>query len=93
MGLASDILRKASVILLDEDHIRWPLSELNDWLNDGIKATILAKPSASSTTIAIQLREGTLQEVPTDTDPVPLSLVRLVRNLKSERLHQSLLRA
>ena len=48
MPKASEIMKLAGVQLLDEDHIRWPLTELADWVNDGVKAIVLAKPSASS---------------------------------------------
>lgn len=83
MTAAAEIMRKASVLLLDEDHVRWTLPELADWLNDGIKAIILAKPSASSRTLAVELQPGTLQRVPTVGDPKPFSLLRIVRNLKN----------
>jgi hypothetical protein len=38
MPKASEVMKRASVLLLDEDNIRWPLSELADCINDAVKA-------------------------------------------------------
>lgn len=77
---AAEILTDVSVILHDEDHVRWPLSELAKWLNDGLRATVLAKPSAKSQSVVLSLAEGTHQKL-ADTH---LSLLRITRNIKSE---------
>lgn len=81
MATGTEIMTRAGVMLLDEDHIRWQLSELAGWINDAVKAVLLAKPSANSKTISISLQAGTLQNVPAAGDPTPISLIRLVRNL------------
>lgn len=77
------IMEAAGILLLDETYVRWPLAELAKWINEGVRAIILAKPSAKSTTIAVQLQKGTLQSVPQTGDPQPLRLLSIVRNLKS----------
>ncbi len=85
MPQARDIMKRAGVLLHDTEHVRWPLSELADWINEAVRAIILAKPSAHSMSRVVTLVEGTLQKVPTDAgaeDPEPLTLVRLVRNMK-----------
>ncbi|MBD9539920.1 hypothetical protein IB276_10685 [Ensifer sp. ENS04] len=84
MPKASDIMRLAGVQLLDEDHIRWPLTELADWVNEGVKAIVLAKPSASSLSSPIQLAKGTYQVLPaTIAGKAPLQLIGINRNLAS----------
>ncbi|EHK57637.1 DUF6682 family protein [Allomesorhizobium alhagi] len=84
MPTGQEIMERAAVLLNDEDHIRWPLNELRDWINDGIKAIVLAKPSASTSSRILTLAVGTLQSVPATGTPTPLMLVRIVRNLKSQ---------
>ncbi|MFC3074912.1 phage adaptor protein [Shinella pollutisoli] len=83
MIVASDIMTKAGVQLLDEDHIRWPLAELAGWINEGVQAIVLAKPSASCTTVALPLQKGTRQILPDAIDDkATLQLVGINRNLK-----------
>lgn len=85
MPQARDIMKRAGVLLNDEDHTRWTLSELADWINEGVRAIILAKPSAHTTSRTVALEQGTLQQVPTEGAPEqPLALVRLVRNMKGD---------
>ncbi|AAL49590.1 unknown [Sinorhizobium phage PBC5] len=84
MPKASEIMRLAGIQLLDEDHIRWPLIELADWVNEGVKAIVLAKPSASSKSAAIQLVKGTHQTLPGTIDgKATLQLIGINRNLVS----------
>lgn len=40
------ILRRADVILQDSN-VRWPLSELQDWLNDAYRAIVMQRPDAN----------------------------------------------
>lgn len=82
MPTARSIMEQAGIVLHDEDHIRWPLAELAGWINLAVKAIILAKPSASSRSVVIELAEGTLQHVPQTGTPTPLSLLRIVRNIE-----------
>lgn len=85
MVTGREIMQLAGVLLNDVDAVRWPLSELCDWINEGVRAIVLAKPSASSTSVVLKLAVGTLQYINADAAPaVPLSLVKIVRNLKSD---------
>jgi len=77
------ILEAASGLLLDEQNVRWSLPELTGYLNEGIKALVLAKPSASTRSIAVPLVEGTLQYVPQTGTPSPLRILSITRNLAS----------
>ncbi|UXS01087.1 DUF6682 family protein [Agrobacterium tumefaciens] len=82
MPKASEVMKSASVLLLDEDNVRWPLSELADWINDAVKAIILAKPSASSRTAQYPLEQGTYQKIPETLDGVtPLQLLGVNHNI------------
>jgi hypothetical protein len=64
MPAAKEILGRAVTLLLDQSNVRWPLAELNDWLNEGVRAIVLAKPSASPLTTNLTLVKGTLQTLP-----------------------------
>lgn len=83
---AAELFRRAAVILNDDEFTRWTLPELLDWLNEGQRAIVLAKPSANPVSVALSLQEGTLQALPAAAeaaDPVYTALLRIVRNLKS----------
>ncbi|MEK1928574.1 MAG: DUF6682 family protein [Pararhizobium sp.] len=86
MPTGREIMELANVILNDVDNVRWPLREIAKWINEAVRAIVLAKPSASSATTAIQMVAGTLQRVPETGVPTPLALTRLVRNLKDNTL-------
>jgi hypothetical protein len=80
---ASDIMNKAGIQLLDQDHIRWPLSELALWINEGVRSIVLAKPSASCVTVALPMTKGTRQGIPGSIDgKTTLQLVGINRNLR-----------
>lgn len=75
--LARELMERVRTIIQDATSVRWPLPELCMWLNDGQKEIILQKPSASSRTVEIPLREGTLQAIPDEF----IMLLRVVRNV------------
>lgn len=70
-------LARASVLLQDVTNIRWPQSELLDWLNDGQREIVLKKPNASVRNTAFTLAVGTKQQLPADG----VQLIDVVRNL------------
>jgi len=74
----SDLLTRASTILQDDAHVRWPLPELVNWINDAMRAVILAKPSANAQSLPLSLVYGTRQSL---TNASHLALLRLPRNL------------
>lgn len=76
-------MERAGILLNDEGFVRWLPSELCQWLNDGIKAIILAKPSAKTETRVLTLAEGTLQAIATVAGaPTPLALISINRNIR-----------
>ncbi|CAN7305485.1 hypothetical protein LJR231_001571 [Phyllobacterium sp. LjRoot231] len=84
MTTGRKIMELANIILNDRDNVRWTLPEITRWINEAVRAIVLAKPSASSTSTAVQMKAGTLQYLPATTQEgaTPLALTRLVRNLK-----------
>ena len=85
MRTAQDILEAASGLLLDEGFVHWTLPELCRWLNFGLDAITLQKPSASAVTTGVPLVRGTLQTLPDGY----ASILRPVRNIagpKADRM-------
>lgn len=60
----SDVLSRVSIILNDEDFVRWPKEELIDWLNDGAAEIVIRRPSAHAVTESVPLVAGVLQALP-----------------------------
>jgi len=77
---ASTIMTSAAVLLFDEEHIRWPLAELAAWLDEGVCAIVVVKPSASSVTMTLELEKGTKQKLPDDASI--LQLLDILRNVE-----------
>lgn len=47
---AAEIIRRVGAILQDEDHVRWTVPELLEWINDGARETIVRRPAARAMT-------------------------------------------
>src|SRR5687768_15593281 len=77
---ATQVMTLAGRVLNDEDATRWTQPELAEWINEAVKAILLAKPSAYSVTEVLSLAAGTYQTVPAEY----LSLLRVVRNITDE---------
>jgi hypothetical protein len=77
MRTAQDILKSVGDILLDADYVHWTLPELCGWLNYGLDAITLQKPSASAVTVNVPLVRGPLQTLPANY----VSILRPVRNV------------
>jgi len=70
------LLNNAVVLLQDPTHVRWPLPELLQWLNDGQREIAATKPNAWIRNATIPLVPGTKQTLPADA----VSLIDIVRN-------------
>lgn len=79
---ASDIMKSAAVLLLDEDNVRWPLEEIAEWIDEGVNNIVLVKPSASSVTVTLAMAEGTKQKLPDNQGIV--MLLDIIRNVGGE---------
>lgn len=77
---AGDVLRRASVILNDEDFVRWTKAELFDWVNDTAAEIVLRRPAARAVTGVVPLVAGTLQTLPASG----LLLIDIIRNVKAD---------
>lgn len=85
MFTGRDIMERASRLLNDEDHIRWTLAEMAQWINEGTLAIVLVAPQACSASRIIELGVGALQYVPVtvETYPRAVRLLSVPRNLKT----------
>lgn len=77
--LASELIERAQIIIQDVLGVRWPLTELCMWLNDGQRDIAVQKPSANSRITELPIKEGTRQEL----DAKFVALLRPVRNLEA----------
>lgn len=78
--LASDIISRARLVLLDADGTRWADSELLSWINSGQRFIALVRPDAVSSNFTITLAAGTKQAIPADG----FRLLDIVRNIKPD---------
>lgn len=60
----SDILSKVSIVLNDEDFVRWTKAELIGWLNDAAAEVVIRRPSAHAITAQVPLLVGAYQTMP-----------------------------
>lgn len=76
MASAQEIIDKASIILQDKDHIRWPTSELLGWISDGQREIATFCPESNTVVGDITLAGGTRQSLPS----AGICLIAIVRN-------------
>lgn len=73
------IVSRAQTILQDTTGIRWPTTELVDWINDAQREIVLFKPDAGATTAVIAMAVGTKQDIPAGGN----RLLRVIRNMSA----------
>lgn len=79
--LASAVIEKAQIVLMDATGTRWPVStELLRWLCDGQREVLVYKPNAFVKNLAVKLDAGTRQSIPADG----VQLIDVVRNMGVE---------
>jgi hypothetical protein len=66
--------------LLDDDNERWTREELNTWLNEAQRVTVVLKPNAGALNTNIRLVPGTKQALPVDG----VSLLKITRNMGAD---------
>ena len=79
--LASSIISRARVQLIDPDGTRWSDADLLKWLSDGQRTIVAMAPGAASTYATVQLAAGTLQTIPADGH----MLLYITRNMGTDR--------
>lgn len=81
MIAVADILERVSLVMQDEDFIRWTKSEWIAWINDAAKEIAVIRPAVSATHQTLTLVEGVVQTLPTGSQ----LLIDLTRNLPNGR--------
>jgi hypothetical protein len=61
---AQNILDRASMIIQDLTNVRWPASELLNWLNDSRRELAVLRPDIYSQSTTLSLSAGAKQELP-----------------------------
>lgn len=74
-----DLIARAKTILQDEDSVRWPLSELQWWINDGYRETLVLRPDSNTITAEFTCAAGPRQVI-TTVFPNATRLVSVLRN-------------
>lgn len=75
--IASDVMSRAKTILQDAGAVRWLLTELATWINDGVREIAIRKPSATAANVILELDAGTRQSIPAGY----ASLIRVYYNV------------
>ena len=78
----TDIIRRVEDVLQDTN-IRWPRTELQNWMNETYLAITLARPDANAKTGSFTCVAGTRQVLTADF-PSGLRLLDVTRNLASD---------
>ena len=71
------LINRAGLVLQDEEHIRWTIAELIEWINEGVGAIIRLKPSAGARRGAFALKPGARQTL----DGADIQLIDITCNL------------
>ena len=72
-------IQNAAKILNDPDHVRWSLSSMAEYLNQGIREILRVRPDANAKVMLVQLTAGTRQTLPAKAQ----SLISIDRALPS----------
>ncbi len=57
-----NIVKRAQTILQDTTATRWPLTEIQDWLNDAYKEVVIHRPDANTASTTVSLAAGARQK-------------------------------
>lgn len=79
---AREVLEDAITILQDPSNVRWPLPELRNALNAGLRAMATLQPRSTSKTQTLTLVEGTQQSLPAGVHLI----LRAVRNVSGPEI-------
>lgn len=71
-----DIVKRAQTILQDTTATRWPLVELQNWLNDAYKEIVIQRPDSNTASTTVSLATGARQKC---QDPASINLPNLLR--------------
>lgn len=71
-----DIVKRAQTILQDTTATRWPLTELQNWLNDAYKEVVIHRPDSNTASATVTLAAGARQKC---QDTASINLPNLLR--------------
>lgn len=74
----ASLITRAATLIQDATAVRWPRTELLDWLNDGQREVVLLKPEASVTNAATVLTASTTRQTLPSTG---IQLIDITRNM------------
>lgn len=74
------LVNKAQTILQDVTSVRWPVLELQGWLNDSYREILILRPDSNTLTGSFTCAAGARQVITTQF-PNALRLIEVVRNL------------
>ncbi|AFN39123.1 structural protein [Burkholderia phage BcepMigl] len=77
---ATELITRAGNVLQDEDHVRWEVPELLEWINDAAREAIVRRPAARSVAAVLSLVAGTRQALPERG----VELLDVVRNMGAD---------
>lgn len=60
----STLIERIGILLVDEDHERWPVEELIHWINEALSEILNRRPAAFGTTSVHSLIAGAKQNAP-----------------------------
>lgn len=91
---AQSILQRVVTTLIDEGNVRWTVTELIRYLNDGQREIVTYRPDATATTASVALVAGARQTLPTTAYKL-LDVIRNTSGAKSavRKVDQKLLEA
>lgn len=75
-----ELVSKAQTLLQDTTNVRWPVTELQGWLNDAYREIVNLRPDANTQTGTFTCSAGARQVV-TDVFSSALRVVEVVRNV------------
>lgn len=79
---AESIVNKVAVLIQDTTNIRWPKSDLYDYLNAGQREIVLLKPNAYVKNTSFTLAAGSKQTIPADG----VDLIDVPRNTSGQAI-------
>lgn len=88
---AQSIVQRATGLLQDPTSVRWPVSELVRFLNDGQREIVMARPDAVNTTATMTLTAGTRQDLDdAGLTVTPIKLMEVTRNMAATSTKQAI---
>lgn len=76
----STLIKRAGLLLQDEEHIRWTVAELIDWINEAAATLVVMRPGAGARLDSVSLSAGSVQIL----DSSVVQLLDVVRNVGAD---------